>query len=140
MPTMLEIAGLPVPSGIEGRSALPLIDPAVAPRARRPYIHGEHANSYGDMAMGVQYLTDGRTKYLWYTVTGREQLFDLVKDREERHDCARDPAYADALAAWRARLIAELAPRSEDGLSDGKRLIPGRAMPHVRPATAKADA
>jgi hypothetical protein len=30
-------------------------------------------------------------------------------------------------------MIAELAPRTQDGLSDGKKLIPGKALPDVRP-------
>ena len=132
MPTMLEIAGAPIPASIEGRSLLPLMAPATAFAARRPYVHGEHAACYGDDAMGVQYLTDGRMKYVWYTVTGQEQLFDLAKDRDELHDCAADPAYREPLLLWRSRLISELAPRTRDSLSDGKRLLPGKALPHVR--------
>ncbi|WP_157265839.1 hypothetical protein [Paenibacillus sp. FJAT-27812] len=40
------------------------------------YILGEHA--YGELS--YRYLTDGRNKYIWYSQTGEEQLFDLASD------------------------------------------------------------
>jgi arylsulfatase A-like enzyme len=47
---------------------------------------------------------------------------------------ATDPHRQDLLKFWRQRMIEELAPRTQDGLSNGKRLIPGICLPHVRPA------
>lgn len=82
--------------------------------------------------MGMQYLTDGKEKYIWYTLTGEEQLFDLVADPSELHNLAEVPSCNDRLLCWRARMIAELADRREDGLSDGKRLISGKTLPAVR--------
>ncbi|MHC4481134.1 MAG: sulfatase-like hydrolase/transferase, partial [Planctomycetota bacterium] len=128
-PTIIELAGLPVPERSEGRSLLPLCRGDNA--ARRPYVHGEHAACYAD-DQAMQYLTDGREKYIWFTLSGREQLFDLREDPDELHDLAGDEAARERLELWRSRLIAQLASRSEDGLSDGERLIPGTLLPAVR--------
>lgn len=85
---------------------------------------------------GAQYLTNGKMKYIWYATSGKEQLFDLERDYEERHDLSRDPAYSEELSRWRSRLIAELAGRAE-GYSDGKRLIPGRRPARLSPQMQK---
>jgi len=131
-PTILEIAGASVPETIDGRSLVHFArDPASADR--REYVHGEHAANY-DENNAMQYLTDGREKYIWFPTTGDEQLFDLRADPGELHDLAHDPAHKEQLDLWRGRLIAELAERPEDGLSDGERLIPGHSLPAVRPA------
>jgi arylsulfatase len=133
MPTMLQIAGTDIPDTVEGRSLLPLLDQEPEAAGWRAFMHGEHARCY-DAGHGMQYLTDGREKYIWYTQSGHEQLFDLDRDRQELEDLARNPAHAQRVAAWRERLISALAPRQEDGLSDGRRLISGTSLPQVRPA------
>ena len=130
-PTILEIAGLPVPDGTEGLSLLSLFARGDRP-AWREWLHGEHAGSYSpDEAM--QYMTDGKEKYIWFTESGREQLFDLESDPDELHDLSGDPAARDRLSLWRGRMIEHLASRPQDGLSDGARLIPGTLLPAVRP-------
>jgi arylsulfatase A-like enzyme len=133
MPTMLDIAGAPIPSAVEGRSLLPLIADAPGPVAWREFAHGEHSACYAP-DHGMQYLTDGLEKYVWYTQTGQEQLFDLADDPQESHDLAAVSGAHSRLERWRGRMVEELAPRSEDGLSDGRRLISGRSLPAVRPA------
>jgi len=129
-PTLLQIAGVPLPERIDGRSLLP--HTAEGPAAARPFVHGEHAACYSD-DLGVQFLTDGREKYIWYTKTGREQLFDLEADPTELRDLARTRGRRKRLQTWRGRMIDLLADRPQDGLSDGRRLIPGRVLPDVRP-------
>jgi len=81
----------------------------------------------------MQYLTDGREKYIWLTLTGQEQLFDLTQDPQELDDLAGDPGAKGRLELWRSRMVEELAPRTQDGLSNGRRLIPGKSLPAVRP-------
>jgi arylsulfatase A-like enzyme len=127
---MLDMAGLPVPSSVEGRSLLPLLEKAPADAGWREYTHGEH----GLAKRSTQFLTDGREKYIWFTHHGREQLFDLQQDPQETRDLAGDPDHRERLECWRSRLVKELAPRTEDGMSDGKRLIPGTMLESVRPA------
>jgi arylsulfatase A-like enzyme len=130
-PTILEAAGLAVPARTEGRSLLPLL--AGEDRLEgREYVHGEHSDCFG-RTQDMQYLTDGRWKYIWFPVTGREQLFDLGADPGEAADLSADPNCREQLELWRSRMVAELAPREADGLSDGKRLIAGKGLPAVRP-------
>ena len=87
----------------------------------------------------MQYLTDGREKYIWFPTTGDEQLFDQRADPGELHDLAREPNHKAHLALWRGRLIAELAERTEDGLSDGEQLIAGKSPPAVRPTLLETE-
>ena len=70
----------------------------------------------------MQYLTDGKEKYVWFPVRGEEQFFDLANDRQELHDLAADPAWADRVTLWRNRLTALLGERG-DGFSDGEKLL-----------------
>jgi arylsulfatase A-like enzyme len=117
MPTLLEAAGIDIPSSVTGQSTLN----AVRGEPWREFFHGEHSACYGpDNAM--QYLTDGKEKYVWYPKTGEEQFFDLVNDRSELHDLSKDAARAARVAEWRQRLIDLLSARG-DGFADGKALI-----------------
>ncbi len=130
-PTILEIAGAPVPGRTEGRSLLPLAGGAENIEGRE-YVHSEHAACYSE-DNGNQFLTDGREKYIWFPLSGREQLFDLSADPDELHDLAGEAGHRDRLELWRSRMVKQLAPRKQDGLSDGKKLIAGKRVPQVRP-------
>ena len=127
MPTLLDCAGLPVPEGVEGRSVLPFARGEGAPW--RAYLHGEHLIPWGlaGRHQSIQWLTDGHRKYVWLSGPGTELFFDLDADPNELHDLAGDPAHAADLAAWRARLLQELAGR-EEGFSEGGRLVAGRPV------------
>jgi len=127
MPTLLDCAGIQPPDGIDGVSALPSVfDPGID---MRPWLHGEHVL----LGQTIQWLTDGHLKYVWWSGTGHEQLFDLDNDPQERHDLAEDPGWQDVLQTWRGRLVEILAGR-EDGLSDGATLQAGRPVSTVLPS------
>jgi len=131
-PTILGVAGVPAPMKVDGNDLAPFLA-KYAPEPEWPeYVHGEHAACY-DPTNAMQFLTDGVEKYVWFTVTGREQLFDLSADGNETNDLAVDPSARDRLELWRRRMVKELAPREQDGLTDGEKLIPGVSLPDVRP-------
>lgn len=121
MPTLLDCAGLPIPTTVEGQSLLPLMRREAVPW--REYIHGEHTT----LGQSVQWIADGHQKYVWFSGSGHEQLFDLDADPQELHDLARSSSAAEQLAHWRQTLMHELAGR-EEGFTDGQRLIAGRPV------------
>lgn len=145
MPTILELAGLPLPEETDARSLAPLLrGEAFDPR---PFVHSEFAEvspmprsrglpTEGNVAFetGWHALTDGHAKYIWFVESGREQLFDLDRDPGECRDLAVQEGTAEQLGQWRDRLMDVLRDRPE-GFTNGKRLIPGRPyaleMPHL---------
>ena len=124
MPTLLDAAGLEIPGNCTGRSLLPVIRGEES--SVREVLHGEHAGCY-DYAHGNHFLTDGGHKYVWYSQSGREHLFDLDADPQEERDLALLPDGESRLAPWRARLAEVLRDRPE-GFVEGGRLVAGR--PH----------
>ncbi len=121
MPTLLDCAGLPIPSSVEGRSFLPLARGEAEPW--REWLHGEHTV----FGMSMQWVTDGRWKYVWFSSDGHEQLFDLTNDPCECHDLAATGNCADQLRRCRQVLIGALQDR-EEGFVDEGRLVAGRPV------------
>ncbi|MBN2583320.1 MAG: hypothetical protein JXL80_09635, partial [Planctomycetes bacterium] len=116
----------------EGRSLMPILRGEQDAAGWRQYVHGEHSRPWLPDG-GCQFLAGSREKYTWFTKSGREWLFDLESDPQECVNLADRPEGRQRLEQWRARMVAELAKRPQDGMSDGKRLIPGQALPNVRP-------
>lgn len=121
MPTCLDVAGVDIPDTVTGRSILPLMRGEEA--GWRDVLHGEHSPCYA-RDDGMQFLTDGHSKYVWYSQTGQEQLFNLDEDPNELHDIAREPDAEARVAPWRRRLVEILKDRPE-GFSDGETLKVG---------------
>jgi hypothetical protein len=71
----------------------------------------------------MQYVTDGREKYVWFHHTGAEQFFDLGADPGECRDLAQDPSAAERVARWRRRL-AEVNEGRGDPRGRDSRLVP----------------
>ena len=115
MPTILDLCGIEIPDSVDGLSLLPAMQ---GKGLNRAYIHGE-CSAVSTLGSGMQYLTDGRMKYIWFPALGKEQLFDLSSDPYEQHDLRRDPAHAGTAALWRSRLIRELEGRPEGFVAQG---------------------
>ncbi len=64
----------------------------------------EHSRGYVDDNAWVA-LTDGRYKYIYFTLTGKEQLFDLKVDPDEMTDLSQDPRHAELRRAWRGKMV-----------------------------------
>jgi arylsulfatase A-like enzyme len=88
MPTMLEMASLPVPGGLDGASLVPLLrgDPA-----------GVKPHAYAESASAAALYRDGY-KLILHLEDDRAELFDIVQDPLELTDLAgQDPARVQAL-------------------------------------------
>jgi len=110
MPTLLDLAGVPVPDSIDGIS--------MVGSSRRESFYGE----YGEGEEATRMLHDGRYKLIYYAAGNRLQLFDLHTDPREGTDLIDAPDHRD----HRDRLLSLL--RSEAYGSDldwwqGDRLV-----------------
>lgn len=130
MPTLLDAAGTETPQGVEGSSLLPLLR-GESPEWRE-YVHGECA-IVPSMDSGMHYVTDGKTKYVYYPGTGREELFDLESDPAELENLVAEPGCADLRLIWRRRLVEELDDRPEGFVDGGKLAVTGSSAPPCLP-------
>lgn len=135
MPTLLELAGAAIPSRVEGQSLVPLWQepeepeepealggtPAPPPSRARDYLHGEHAL----LGHSLQWIRAGEYKYVWFSDTGHEQLFNIADDPSELRDLARHSPDHPQLHVCRNYLREELTGR-EEGYVQAGRLVPGR--------------
>ena len=106
-PTLLELAGAPVGSHIQGRSLVPVLRGS-APAWRTSVLVEFFTNEQPFphlMEMDYRALRTGRYKYIhWVHFPEQDELYDLERDSLELRNIAREP---DA-AAVRSRLRAEL--------------------------------
>lgn len=133
MPTILDIPGLPIPKTVDGASLLPLMEKESV--TWRTYIHGEHCRCYGD-DQEMQYVTNGKKKFIWLPRINQEQFFDLEMDPHECHNLIHDAQRTSEIGVWRQYLIDELAARDCGWVRDGKLYCPPEA-PMVSPWSHK---
>jgi arylsulfatase A-like enzyme len=119
MPTILDVLGVETPTAVDGKSLKPALFGNPVPG--REFIHGEHSRCYS-ADQECQYVTDGRTKYVYLPGPDIEQLFDLENDPGETMDLSKDENYSDVLDAWRSRLVSILDLRGP-GYTDGTRPV-----------------
>lgn len=78
----------------------------------------------------MQYITDGRFKYIWFPLLGTEQFFDLRTDLSESADLADHPEWQEEVAVWR-RLLVEVLEQRNLGLTDGGKLVSQAGKPFI---------
>ena len=101
MPTLLDAAHADIPASVDGSSLLSLANGTSDPW--REFVQGEHTSCYDD-EHGMQYVTDGRQKYVWFHHTGAEQFFDLTTDPGECVDLSAETFWQARIEVWRRRL------------------------------------
>ena len=118
LPTFLDAAGLSKPSVMDGMSMLEILKG----KKWRKILDLEHSQIY-EPDNAWQALTDGRYKYIYFTLTGQEQLFDLKNDPGELIDLATLPKYEKSVKSWRDKMVQHLSERGEKWVKDGKLVV-----------------
>ena len=119
MPTLLDMAGIPVPDTVEGISLLS--------DTRRDHLYGEHFENERSTRM----IRTEWHKLIYYPVGNRIQLFDLVEDPDEMRDLADEPAYQPVLHELTELLIAHLYGADLEWVQEGR--LVGTPAPAFRP-------
>jgi arylsulfatase A-like enzyme len=120
MPTILDLAGVPVPAGLHVSSLVPfLADPPAAGNSGAAYAE-YHGDEWGLYSMRM--IRTETAKYV-YSPHGSDELYDLAADPHELVNRVADPAYAgiarelgrrlrdwmvatdDPLALWAQRVL-----------------------------------
>ena len=97
-PTLLELAGLPIPERMQGRSLTSLLTEADAPDALRDFVRCEYYNAINTTHNApftgtyATMLRDQRYKLIVYHGHGLGELFDLASDPGEFDNLWDDPA------------------------------------------------
>ena len=105
-PTMLAVAGLPIPKSMQGRDLTPLLkDKPVKWRTDWYYEHVYNTRPPRRPIAKSRGVREQRWKYTRYPEIDPpyEQLFDLQSDPRETRDLADDPRHADVLTRLRAQ-------------------------------------
>ncbi len=95
-PTVSELAGLPIPSSVEGRSLVPVL------RGRQAEVHDAIFGYFTDVQRMIR-DPDG-WKLISYPKTGRHQLFNVAADPHELRDRVAEPEQQARLARMKSQL------------------------------------
>jgi arylsulfatase A-like enzyme len=102
-PTMMEMAGVPVPAGVQGRSLRPLVQGSPPADWRKDFFYEHH---YGpNIIPPSEGIRAEHWAYLRWLAPNleSEELYDLQRDPLEQHNLATDPAYTSTLGVLRAQ-------------------------------------
>jgi arylsulfatase A-like enzyme len=116
-PTLLDLAGLEIPAGVQGRSLRPLLEGREEPWRDAFVYEFYRSPMYGGVPTMIA-IREERWKLITYPGYPEwSELFDLDADPGEMNNLARDPGHADELARLEARLAeieAGIGPRPSD--------------------------
>lgn len=113
LPTLLELGNGNKINNIDGKSVVPLLKNE---GILHEYIHGEH--ELGEYSS--QFIITKEWKYIWYSQSGEEQLFNLIKDPIENKNLIGIKKYEKILNELREKLIKELENREESYVKNKK--------------------
>ena len=108
MPTLLDLAGIPIPDSVQGLS--------MVGETRRDWFYGE----IDEGPHATRMIHDGRFKLIYYAVGNVKQLFDLENDPRELRNLAHDRQYTEVVSRLSDILISQLYGGDEDWVRDGQ--------------------
>ncbi len=101
MPTLLTLAGLDVPSSVEGQFMLS--------ETPRDMLYGEH----GQGPSGTRMIRAGEHKLIYHPGDNRGQLFHIATDPLEKSDISTGPRTAPILREMKKMLMENLSPEDQ---------------------------
>ncbi len=108
MPTVLDLAGVPVPDSVGGLS--------MVGDERRDHLYGE----CGEGVEASRMICDGRFKFIYYAAGNRSQLFDLADDPEELVDLSESVSHEEERKRLEGLLRKELYDDDLEWVRDGE--------------------
>ncbi len=108
MPTVLDLAGIPVPGNVDLLS--------LAGDKKRNYLYGEHGEGRDAQRM----IRKGDYKLIYFAEGNRFQLFNIAEDPEETVDLAGNPDAADMTRELTDLLKQNLYGGDSEWLTDGR--------------------
>ncbi len=122
-PTLVELAGLPVPPAMQGKSLLPILTGAASPDHHRDFVRSEYYDAVNlpDRSFATMYR-DRKWKLVVYHDHNLGELYDMEHDPYEFDSLWDDPVYADVKM--------DLLQRSFDASIRALDYGPPRVMPH----------
>ena len=103
-PTLLDAAGLEVPSDMQGRSFVPLLR-GETPKDWRTAMYYRYYHYPMHHRVQPHYgVRTGRHKLIYFNKLDQWELFDLQKDPHELKNVYADPSYAEAVKALKDEL------------------------------------
>ncbi len=115
LPTFLDAAALQKPEEMDGESLLDIL----YNKEWRKLLDLEHSRIY-EPENAWTCLTDGTHKYIYFTLTGEQQLFKLSTDPYELIDIAKNPNHTQLVSQWRKRMIDHLSIRGDRWVLNGE--------------------
>ena len=129
-PTILELAGLPLPHGMQGRSLLPILQGQAEPHQHRDFVRCEYYRALNPDAPGrdeyegsfATMYRDERYKVVVYHGHEQGEIYDLQEDPGEFNNLWDDPGSAG--------LRFDLVRRNFDALAFSVDTGPPQTRPH----------
>ena len=109
-PTVCDLAGIPIPATVEGRSLVPALTGRVAQIHPEIYAYWHRPDHPGELPIQRMVRND-RWKLIHYAHLNRHQLFDLENDPDELQDLSADPRHRSVLAGLQRQLTDWFTPR-----------------------------
>lgn len=122
LPTLVRAGGGEPPEWSDGVDLLSLV--RCETESSRPYIEGywnESAYWFADYDQPDYIsITDGQWKYIWYPEGGREQLFDLTSDPQEKRNLAASAEHDEKRRVLKGALTEGQTRRGTTGVANGE--------------------
>ena len=111
-PTVCELAGIPIPATVEGKSLVPVLSGLTREIHPEIYAYWHRPDDAAELPIQRMVRTE-RWKLIYYSHLNRSQLFDLASDPHELKDLSSDPQHQRLMTGLRRKMNDWFAPRIE---------------------------